>query len=74
MTRVYYMVGRDGYETRCNTLASAQTQAKAGNGYHIRTCYETIEEKKPTLSPIRKAMIEQFGFVSPKFRDKVVLN
>ena len=74
MTRVYYMVGTNGYETRCNTLASAQKQASADSRYRIRTCYEEVEEEKPTLSPMRKAMIEQFGYVSPKFKDKVVLN
>lgn len=74
MTRVYYMVGRNGYETRCNTYGSALKQAAADRNYRIRLCYEEVEEKKPTLSPMRKAMIEQFGYVSPKFKDRVVLN
>ena len=34
---------------------------------------EPIERERPTLSPVRKAMIEQFGYVSAKLKDKVVL-
>ena len=33
---------------------------------------EVITERS-TLSPIRQAMLEQFGFVSPKLLEKVVM-
>lgn len=58
MTRVYYMVGTDGYFTRCNTLASAEKQKSAHPRYIIRTCYEEIIEEKPKLSEKRLAWLK----------------
>ena len=47
MTRVYYMVGANGYYTRCNSYKGALEQQMIGamNGvqYEIKTCYEPIE-------------------------------
>lgn len=74
MTRVYYLVGTDGYTTRCNTYASAVKQASANKRFSIETCYEEIEEgKAKPVSPMAKAMLEQFGVVSAKLKDKVVM-
>lgn len=74
MTRVYYLVGTDGYTTRCNTYASAVKQASADKRFSIETRYEEIEEgKAKPVSPMAKAMLEQFGVVSAKLKDKVVM-
>jgi len=54
--------------TEVNTMAEAQA-----SGQTYTTEMRTISEAKTTLSPIRKAMLEQFGYVSPKLKDKVVL-
>lgn len=56
------------------------------NGKLVSTMYEAINsglrweiemvdvaETPSKLSPIRKAMLKQFGYVSPKLKDKVVL-
>lgn len=54
------------------TETTSMAEAKAsGQSYKIEM--RTISEAKTTLSPIRKAMLEQFGYVSPKLKDKVVL-
>ena len=39
----------------------------------IETVLTEVSQKAPELTPVRKAMIEQFGYVSEKFKDKVVL-
>lgn len=74
MTRVYYLVGTDGYTTRCNTYASAVKQASTDKRFSIETHYEEIEEgKAKPVSPMAKAMLEQFGVVSAKLKDKVAM-
>lgn len=65
MRRMVYVLV-DG--TKVNTLHEAEV---SGQSYLAKV--EPIEKKRPVLSPIRKAMIEQFGYVSAKFKDKVVL-
>ena len=67
MTRVYYMVGANGYYTRCNSYKGALEQQMLGamNGiqYEIKTCYEPIEKQKPILSVLRQAMLNTLGRV-----------
>ena len=65
MRRMVYVLA-DG--TKVNTLHEAEA---SGQSYLAKA--EPIEKKRPVLSPIRKAMIEQFGYVSAKLKDKVVL-
>lgn len=74
MRQLLYKVGCDGYYTVCRTWESAQKQKAQNPRYTITEFFETVEEKKPEMSPIRKAMLEQFGYVSASLRDKVVLN
>ena len=54
--------------TKVSTLHEAEV---SGQSYLAKV--EPIERERPTLSPVRKAMIEQFVYVSAKFKDKVVL-
>ena len=65
MRRMVYVLA-DG--TEVNTLHEAEV---SGQSYLAKV--EPIERERPTLSPVRKAMIEQFGYVSAKLKDKVVL-
>ena len=65
MRRMVYVLA-DG--TKANTLHEAEV---SGQSYLAKV--EPIEKERPVLSPIRKAMIEQFGYASAKFKDKVVL-
>ena len=65
MRRMVYVLA-DG--TKVKTFQEAET---SGQSYFAKV--EPIEKESPVLSPIRKAMIEQFGYVSAKFKDKVVL-
>ena len=60
------------YVLENGTETTLMKEAKAlGQAY--TTAMRTVEEAKPALPPICKAMLEQFGYVSPKFKDKVVL-
>lgn len=54
--------------TVVTTLKEAQM---SGQGYTAFT--EKVAEKPSVLSPMRKAMIEQFGYVSANLRDKVAM-
>lgn len=56
----------------------ADTYAKAleiagGRDFCIEVNLTDVEKERPKLSPMREAMMKQFGFVSPRFIDKVVL-
>ena len=67
MTIVYYMVGANGYYTRCNSYKGALEQQMIGaiNGvqYEIKTCYEPIEKPKPILTVLRQTMLNTLGRV-----------
>lgn len=52
--------------TVVTTLKEAQS---SGQGY--ATFLENIVEKPFALSPIRKAMLKQFGYVSPRLKNSL---
>ena len=52
--------------TVVTTLKEAQS---SGQGYV--TFLENIVEKPFTLSPIREAMLRQFGYVSPRLKNSL---
>ena len=54
--------------TVVNTLAEAQ---ESGQTYASKL--EEIKSEKPELSPIAEAMVDRFGFVSPKFLDLLTI-
>ena len=61
------------YVLENGTEITSMAKAKAsGQAYTI--VMRPVEETKPTLSPIRKVMLEQFGYVHPSLKDKVVLD
>lgn len=68
MRVVVYNVG--GVETKSYTEMKALEKKL---GVRAETTLREVKEKAPELSPIRKAMLEQFGYVSAKLHDKVVL-
>ena len=68
MREVIYTV--HGIETK--SYAKAMELAE-GREIDVKLRLEEVREARPQVSPIRKAMMEQFGFVSPRFKDKVVL-
>ena len=73
MTRVYYMVGANGYYTRCNSYKGALEQQMIGaiNGvqYEIKTFYEPIEKPKPILTALRQAMLDTLGRVNTRYSE-----
>lgn len=53
------------YETKC--CLEKEMKSKA------RVELRKDAPQKPQLTPMRKAMLEQFGYVHPRLKDKVVL-
>ena len=62
------------YRLENGTVVNSMLQAKA-SGQKYEVFLERIREnKRENISPIRKAMLEQFGYVHSSLRDKVVFD
>ena len=62
------------YRLENGTVVNSMSQAKA-SGQKYEVFLERIREnKRDNISPIRKAMLEQFGYVHSSLRDKVVFD
>ena len=62
------------YRLENGTVVNSMLQAKA-SGQKYEVFFEEIREtNRENISPIRKAMLEQFGYVHPSLKDKVVLD
>ena len=62
------------YRLENGTVVNSMAPAKA-SGQKYKVFLEEIREtKRENISPIRKAMVEQFGYVHPSLKDKVILN
>lgn len=75
MTKVYYTVGKANTTEKvvCNSYPLAEELVARNPGWEITTHYSPIEsEKAKPVSPMAKAMLEQFGFVSEKLKDRIV--
>ena len=64
--RAMIYVLADGTEVKSFDVAKA-----SGQSYTIKMV--EFEQEKTPLSPIRQAMLDQFGYVHPSLKDKVVL-
>ena len=65
MRKLTYVFNNGIYTT------SLRMAKKCGNPY--KTVLTDVRKERQEPSPIAQAMIEQFGYVSKKFKDKVVL-
>ena len=62
------------YRLENGTVVNSMSQAEA-SGQKYKVFFEEVREtNRENISPIRKAMLEQFGYVSPNLKDKVVLD
>ena len=62
------------YKLADGTIVNTMSQAKT-SGQKYEVFFEEVREtSKENISPIRKAMLEQFGYVHPSLKDKVVIN
>ena len=62
------------YRLENGTVVNSMSQAKA-SGQKYKPFAEKVEENnRKNISPIRKAMLEQFGYVHSSLKDKVVLD
>ena len=62
------------YRLENGTIVNSMPQAKA-SGQRYEVFLEKIREtNRENISPIREAMLEQFGYVHPSLKDRVVLN
>ena len=68
MRTVFYVV--NGIET---TSFAEKTELEKKFGCKAEVRLREGRAERSTLSPIRQAMLEQFGFVSPKLLEKVVM-
>lgn len=68
MRKVFYVV--NGIET---TSFAEKKEFEKKFGCNAEVKLREVRADKSTLSPIRQAMLEQFGFVSPKLLEKVVM-
>ena len=62
------------YKLENGTVVNLMSQAKASGQKYEVLLEEIRETNRENISPIRKAMLEQFGYVHPSLRDKVVLD
>ena len=62
------------YRLENGTVVNSMSQAKASGQKYEVLLEEIRETNRENLSPIRKAMLEQFGYVHPSLKDKVVLD
>ena len=68
MRTVFYVV--NGIET---TSFAEKKELEKRFGCKAEVQLREVRADRSTLSPIRQAMLEQFGFVSPKLLEKVVM-
>ena len=61
------------YRLENGTVINSMPQAEASGQKYEVFMEEVRETKRENTSPIRKAMLEQFGYVHPSLKDKVVL-
>ena len=62
------------YRLKNGTVVNSMSQARA-NGQEYEVFVEEIRKNnRDNISPVRKAMLEQFGYAHPSLKDKVVLN
>ena len=62
------------YRLENGTIVNSMSQAKA-SGQKYEPFVEKVEESnRDNISPVRKAMLEKFGYVHPSLKDKIVLN
>ena len=62
------------YRLENGTVVNSMSQANA-SGQKYEVFFEEVREtNRENISPIRKAMLKQFGYVHPSLKDKVVLD
>lgn len=61
------------YRLENGTVVNSMSQAKASGQKYEAFLEEIRETNRENISPIRKAMLEQFGYVHPSLKDKVIL-
>ena len=62
------------YRLENGTVVNLMSQAKASGQKYEVLLEEIRETNRENISPIRKAMLEQFGYVHSSLKDKVVLD
>ena len=62
------------YRLEDGTVVNLMSQAKASGQKYEVLLEEIRETNRENISPIRKAMLEQFGYVHSSLKDKVVLD
>ena len=62
------------YRLENGTVVNSMSQANA-SGQKYEVFFEEVREtNRENISPIRKAMLEQFGYIHPSLKNKVILD
>ena len=61
------------YRLKNGTVVNSMSQAMASGQKYEVFLEEIRETNRENITPIRKAMLEQFGYAHPSLKDKVVL-
>ena len=59
------------YELANGTIVKTLAEAQSSGQVYV-TKMEEIKRERPRRLPIAQAMIDQFGYISPKLKDKIV--
>ena len=62
------------YRLEDGTVVNSMPQAKASGQRYEVFLEEIRETNRGNISPICKAMLEQFGYIHPSLKDKVILD
>ena len=62
------------YRLKNGTVVNSMSQAVASGQKYEVFLEEIRETNRENITPIRRAMLEQFGYVHPSLKDKVVLD
>ena len=60
------------YEWANGTIVKTLAEAQSSGQTYV-TKVEESKSERPKRSPSEQAMLDQFGYISPKLKDKVVL-
>lgn len=62
------------YRLENGTIVNSMSKAKASSQKYEVFFEEIREDKRENISPIRKTMLEQFGYAHINLKNKVVLD
>lgn len=73
MRKLVYKISSGNDEiTFIKTYAAAKELVERNENLEIETIFEDVPEKFDGISPLKKKMLEQFGYVSPILKIEII--